>query len=557
MRTRASSKRKRVRVSLGADDEAAPSCRKQTPSVVPSSSSSSHRPMTAPAGNAVPTATAMRAHGGGGPVERTPITPLSGGSELGGETLFRSSRPAAGPPPPKPTLANLPDETLGHILSYALPPAGPRRESQMWEASVKIGGACRRLREAMDADPRLAPAVLCLDDFVSYECSQRHTATDTESDALEHTLNSHKKGLHKKKDGGGKDRRLALLNSLNASARMRKHVREIHVHAPGITTDYVDVKKVSRIILPELKKLLTEEDSLPNLNWLDVELSSYPNVCVHTSLVDANTLPAMASALPSLERLCLVECFAGTVDAVTPDCMRRFCAGLRRPLRALTIGSARCLTDEHVVVMMPALGPGLTCLELLDVRDRNHDYLSNIAMDSIASHCGGLETFGFTDSCVTTLGLEGVLRNNPGITTLNLSRNIMLGFDTVDVIASYLPRLEVLRDYHRVGNGNDWLNNRTLMSLVDSLVLSDGAGAGRGMRLRRIGLYAKSSKSDVPSIEGGVARAIECGLKEVEINKESTGSFVSDQRVKVYESKYKNYAAGSRYGDEHYQCVDV
>ena len=536
MRTRASSKRKRVRVSLGPDDDAAPpSFRKQTPSVVPSTTTS----MTAP--EAVPTARTRRAHDdGGGPVERTPITPLPGASELGGDWLFRSSRQAAAAPPPKPTLVKLPDETLGHILSYALPSSGPRHESQMWEASVKIGGACRRLREAMDADSRFAPTVLCLDDFVSYECAPS---------GKEHTLKTYKKGLYKEKGGEGKDRRLALLKSLNASPRMRKHVREIHVHANGITSDYVDVKKVSRIILPELKKLLTQEDSLPNLDWLDVELSSYPNVCVHTALIDKNTLPAMASALPSLERLCLVECFAGTVDPVTPDCLRRFCSDLRRPLKALTIGSARCLTDEHVVVMMPLVGPSLRCLELLDVRDSNHDYLSNITMDSIASHCDKLETFGFTDSCVTTLGLEGVLRNNPGITTLNLSRNIMLGFDTVDVIASNLPRLEVLRDYHRVSNGNDWLNNRTLTSLVDSLVLSDGAGAGKGMRLRRIGLYTKSSNSDVPSVEGGMARAIECGLREVEVNKDSTGSFVSDSRVEVYESKYKNYAAGSRYGD--------
>jgi len=543
MRTRASSKRKRVRVSLGADDDAAPSCRKQTPSVVPSNgSSSSRRPMTASSGNAaaVPTATTggSRDNDSGRPLARTPITPLSDGSELGGEKLFQgSSRPTAEPtPPPKPTLVNLPDETLSHILSYAVPPEGPRRESQMWEASVKIGGACRRLREAVDADPRLAPSVVCLDDFVSYklQCSPvgaRHGFT------------------RPKKICEGRDRRLALLNALNASARMRERVKEIHVHAPGITSDYVDVKKVSRVILPELKRLLTRPDSLPNLEWLDVELSSYPNVCVHTSLIDSNTLPAMATALPSLERLCLVECFAGTVDAVTPDCMRRFAADLKRPLKALTIGSARCLTDEHVVVMMPAIGPSLTCLELLDVRDSNHDYLSNITMDAVEGHCTRLETFGFTDSCVTTLGLEGVLRSNPGITTLNLSRNIMLGPDTADVIASYLPRIEVLRDYHRVGAGNDWLNNRTLTQLVDSLVLSDGAGRGRGMRLRRIGLYAKSSNSDVPSVEAGMARAIECGLREVEVNRGSAGSYVDDARVAVYESKYKNYAAGSRYGD--------
>merc|ERR1711862_91709 len=130
-----------------------------------------------------------------------------------------------------------------------------------------------------------------------------------------------------------------------------------------------------------------------------------------------------------------------------------------------------------------------------------------------------------------------VLETNPLITTLNLSRNVLLGSETVDVIAQRLPNLRVLRNYHRVCAEGDWLNNDSLIRLVNQCPL------------KVLGLYLLPSEEDHMSIIDGIKYAIHSGLEELEINKGGLSKIINNLHsdVTLFNAKYKHHVEGSCY----------
>ena len=65
------------------------------------------------------------------------------------------------------------------------------------------------------------------------------------------------------------------------------------------------------------RTFLTTPASLPALEWIDINLQSDLNS--EFNLIDAETLRGMPSALPSLKKLCLCNCFNHDREEQEPD----------------------------------------------------------------------------------------------------------------------------------------------------------------------------------------------------------------------------------------------
>ena len=225
----------------------------------------------------------------------------------------------------------------------------------------------------------------------------------------------------------------------------------------------------------------------------------------------------MPTAMPSLERLCLVACFPSgdsneeeQENEITPDQWKNFFRQLRLPLKSLSLGCVR-MTDEQVKAFMPVVGPGLERLELTRCHTWDHELEEYFAIGdasaiAVANNCTKLSSFAFADSNITTSALRCLLTANTGIRKLDLSRSDMLGPDTVEVIAEYLPRLKELRNYWQIRG--DWLSSEALKSLCDSNARSNG-----GDMTLFLGLCYDEHK-----ISEGIMYAVRKGLKTIEIN---------------------------------------
>ena len=380
----------------------------------------------------------------------------------------------------------LPGETLHHVLSYTLPDA----ECQTLEHIGMLSGVCRRFRSfAVTA----APKRLCLHQFGEKYPALLHRST--------------------------RDKRARLLRALLRHSWMRQNLEEFHVSCWSV----LENGGICHTIRCLLRDLLSLPGAFPSLIWLDINLQC--NDIFGYQGVDGALLQHMPSAMPSLERLCLVACFPfGNNDQeeqvieITPDQWTDFFRQLRLPLKSLSLGYVR-MTDEHVKAFMPVVGRGLERLELTKCYTYNHfwdeeDPLNDDSAIAVATNCTKLTSLTFAESYISTSALRCVLAANTGIRKLDLSSSDILGSDTVEVIAQHLPHLTEFRNYWPRSGGmsangeDDWLSNSALKSLCDLNARSNGGV----MSLLFLGLC-----DDEYKISEGIMYAVRKGLKTIEI----------------------------------------
>ena len=254
-----------------------------------------------------------------------------------------------------------------------------------------------------------------------------------------------------------------------------------------------------------LRDLLSLPGAFPSLAWLDINLQC--DDIFGFRGVDGALLQHMPTAMPSLERLCLVACFPSgdsneeeQENEITPDQWKNFFRQLRLPLKSLSLGCVR-MTDEQVKAFMPVVGPGLERLELTRCHTWDHELEEYFAIGdasaiAVANNCTKLSSFAFADSNITTSALRCLLTANTGIRKLDLSSNCMLGSDTVEAIAQHLPQLTELRNYwpksgNWRGNGEvGWLSSAALKSLCDLNARRNGGD----MTLSFLGLNIHGTK---------------------------------------------------------------
>ena len=391
-------------------------------------------------------------------------------------------------------LLHLPGDALDHVLSYTLPAWPGGRESQTLEHLGVLSGVCRRFRKfALAAAPRR----LYLHPFKRYEAISRKSTSG--------------------------DKRARLLQALLRHDWMRRNLEEFHVSPCSV----LENGSICDTIRGLLRDLLSLPGGFPSLTWLDINLQC-DSIFGYRG-VDGALLQCMPSAMPSLERLCLVACFPYGDDneeerenEITPDQWTNFFQQLRRPLISLSLGGVT-MADEHVKAFMPVVGPGLERLELTRCLTYDHEWeeeyrIGDDSAIAVANSCTKLTSFAFAESDITTSALRCVLAANTGIRKLDLSSSGMLGQGTVEVIAQYLPQLTELRNYWPKSgdwqsNGeDDWLSNAALRALCD---LNAGSNGG-DMTLSFLGLCHGEDK-----ISEGIMYAVRKGLKTIEIANDS------------------------------------
>jgi len=315
-------------------------------------------------------------------------------------------------------LLSLPDEALNNIISYSL----PQKECQVWEWIGILSQTCRSLQRFAQT---YTPTRIVLKDFKYY------------------TRLSNNEGCV--------DARVGFLRSLRDCSWKRQHVKEFHVNNEAVLRRIERMRRTlgCKDIKPLLRTLLTTQASFPELEWLDIELQS--DDIYEYSLVDAESLPVIPDALPSLHKLCLCQCFKSGIRETSPHQLRQFFSNLHTPLTSLSIEGVGWMTDSHVGAIMPIIGENLVCLELVGcvAYEESYDnaiFLSDNSLIPIAQHCNQLKSFSMARSDITCRGLEMVLSTNTGITTLNLSSNGRLDTRAVDIISRHLPRLRELRN---------------------------------------------------------------------------------------------------------------
>jgi len=234
---------------------------------------------------------------------------------------------------------------------------------------------------------------------------------------------------------------------------------------------------------------------------------------------------------------------------VRPSQLKQFFANLQTPLTSLYICGPHWMTDAHVVAIMPIVGENLMRLELvrcLAWEEEGPDrLLSDFSAVSIAHHCKQLKSFAMVESDVTCHGLEMVVSANTGITTLNLSSNNKRLYTPDDraigIISRHLPRLEVLRNYWPDPRTPDWLNDSSLIALVDAQERESG---GSGIFLKLLGWYSLAPQLTIR----GIKYAIEKGVKEIEIDRPGFYSIKDlGSDVKFYHPEYSHYIDASYY----------
>ena len=416
-------------------------------------------------------------------------------------------------------LLRLPGDTLDHVLSYTL----PEEECQTLEYLGVLCGVCRRFRAfAMIA----APARLYLHDF------------DDEYPALS------------RKSTSG-DKRARVLRALLRHGWMRQNLEEFHVSSSSVLLKSGSICDTIRSLL---RQLLSLPGGFPSLTWLDINLQSDYFWGYHG--VDGTLLQCIPTAMPSLERLCLVACFPRGDDnqeelemEITPNQWINFFRRLNRPLQSLSLGQGM-MSDEHVKAFMPVVGRDLRRLELIycftyDYEVEEECRLGDDSAIAVANNCANLVSFSFVHSDITTFALRSVLASNPGIRALDLSCNESLGSDTAGVIAQYLPQLTELRNYWPSPEA-DWLDNTTLESLCDSLAGKNGGD----MPLSLLGLQCNNNR-----IRQGVMHAIHMGLKVIEIDDEDLHEEVEDSgsAVGIRYPSYEFYVGGSQMNSHKYE----
>jgi len=281
-----------------------------------------------------------------------------------------------------PSLLVLPEVLLGKIISYA----APSEECQAWEWIGAVGQTCRALRPVVQS---LAPPRLSLAHFEQYR--------------------SYRPG------GSVVDARVGILRSLSDFSWKRQHLKELHVNVESVLETRDDSRRAIHEGVLALLRALVTESSLPELEWLDIQINPWKLGRSGRSvdfdrfdLIDTESLRLMPSALPHLENLSLYRCFGGeTGGEVSPQQLMQFFQDLRTPLRSLSLGGAPWLTDDHVEAFLPLVGQSLTCLEL------NAYHLSDRSLSSITRCCAErLQSLTIPAPCsssVTEAGLERML----------------------------------------------------------------------------------------------------------------------------------------------------
>ena len=424
------------------------------------------------------------------------------------------------------TILTLPNETLSHILSYSL----PRKECQVWEWIGIMSQTCRSFRQI--AQTQHVPTCMYLSDFEQYQ-----------------------------RLAGGiiVDARVGILQSLLRYSWKRTYLKELHCNWSSVLPQGArrlrnnDVHEGTIRIL--LRTFLTTPASLPALEWIDINLQSDLNSVFN--LIDAETLRGMPSALPSLKKLCLCNCFNHNrednreepgmewMDDYSPEALRQFFVSLQTPLESISLMELCCMSDAHVEAFLPIVGEHLTRLELtcchyFDSEDYDESLLTDRSALCIAKHCTNLESCAMVESDITAAGLQHVLSNNPHIVTLDLSNSFQLDTSVVAVISRYLPKIRKIRNYW--SRFTNWLTDDSLMALVDALSRNSG-----GMCLDLIGLQSEDTLT-----ARGMEYAIKKGVKEIEIDERSEGdlwSFLSPlSDVTITEPPYIYYIEGSSCG---------
>ena len=418
------------------------------------------------------------------------------------------------------TLLTLPEEALLHVLSYSL----PRKECQIWEWVGIMNQTCRAFRPIFVS---FLPTSINLADFEYYQ--KIDGTSDDEFDA-----------------------RVGIMQSIRDHSWKRMYLKEFHWiwgsdgwmgNRQGRTHETI------RLLL---RSLFTTHASLPALEWLDIDLQS--DHVSEFNLIDIIILRGLPTALPSLKKLCLCKCLHEE-EVVRPDVLKEFFECMQTPLESLSLSNVYWMSDDHVEAFMPVVGQHLIRLELVSCKDFSDGHESidwdHIAMNvtaltdrsalAIAQHCTKLESFSFVDSDITTSGLQSVISNNPKITTLNLSKNVRLGDNTVDLLSRFLPKLKELRNYWAKSN---WLNDDSLISLINAQEKQNGS-----VCLNLIGLYNYPSQT-FPQTIRGLEYVIKKGVKVIEIDKRTyngVAKLESDYDVKFWQAKYVHYMDGSRY----------
>ena len=427
-----------------------------------------------------------------------------------------------------PTLLTLPEEALLHILSYSL----PRNECQIWEWIGIFNQTCRAFQPMTES---FLPTSINLADFEHY-----HKIDGTSYSEY--------------------DARVSFMQSIHDYSWKRMKLKEFHWiwgsdgwmgNTMGETHESIRLLLQSLLTEPSsLPSFLTEPSSLPSLEWLDIELQS-DNVDISTfHIIDAKTLRGIPTALPSLKRLCLCNCFKEE-EIVGPYVLKTFFECMQTPLESLSLGNVEWMTDAHVEAFMPVVGRHLIRLELVDCMESIDELqdpmlLTDISASAIAESCTKLESFSMVNSDITISGLQRVISNNPKITTLNLSSNDGLDNNTVDVISRFLPRLRELRNYWA---NSSWLSDDRLISLINAQEKQNGS-----VCLNLIGLQSEDNLTI-----RGLEYAVKKGVKVIELDKNDDNEdsnrdleakvleLESDYDVKVWQAKYVYYIDGSLY----------
>jgi hypothetical protein len=155
-------------------------------------------------------------------------------------------------------------------------------------------------------------------------------------------------------------------------------------------------------IVAALRSILTTENVLPNLDWLDIctPMNTDNEYYTFCPLMDANTLLSMPVCLPKVTKVCLVGCFP-IFEEFSPFQFRKFLRGWQSMLQQLTLGQVRWMTNNHVRVLAQQVGSHLTTMELLHCNQIDEEFfgyrdiyrLDGSSIDHIAEKCHSLQSF--------------------------------------------------------------------------------------------------------------------------------------------------------------------
>ena len=237
-------------------------------------------------------------------------------------------------------ILSLPDEALNNIISYSM----PRLDSLVWQWIGRLSQTCTSFRRFAQT---YAPTRIELNDFENYCQIDSWDVSDV---------------------------RVGFLRSLRDCSWKRQHIIEFHVNAESVLRERErrdgeePIPRAHQMfecndIKTLLRALITTTSSFPELEWLDIELQS--DDIYEYSLVDAESLPVIPDALPSLHKLCLCQCFKSGIRETSPHQLRQFFSNLHTPLTSLSIEGVGWMTDSHVGAIMPIIGENLVCLELV------------------------------------------------------------------------------------------------------------------------------------------------------------------------------------------------